>query len=163
MNTFLNFSQSSKPNRHRQGMTSEWPEMGKSLKCFNSERVEIKSIDRAACQMNADTIGHRYIQYSSSEKICATSASCDSALRYSTGWQVFWRPQGSTASTPPSPPSTSTTTAPQPLEPTPAPTASPTTTSAFCTTLKPNNLVWTQARCQERCGSADTCSSSQSQ
>merc|ERR1711972_597673 len=150
MNTFLNFSQSSKPNRHRQGMTSEWPEMGKSLKCFNSERVEIKSIDRAACQMNADTIGHRYIQYSSSEKICATSASCDSALRFSTGWQVFWRPQGSIESTPPPPPSASTPAPPSPLEPTPVATAPPTPMPVLCTALKPSNPVWTQVRCQER-------------
>merc|ERR1711971_285051 len=32
----------------------------------------------------------------------------------------------------------------------------------FCTTLKPDNPTWTQARCQERCGDADKCIASQS-
>jgi hypothetical protein len=133
--------------------TDAWPEMGKKLKCFDSASVEIKGIDRAACQKKADTAGHRYIQYSSSKKICATSATCDSAQRFSNDWQVFWRPQGSTASAPPSPP----------LEPTPVTTAPPSMTPAVCTTLKPTNVVWTQARCQERCGNAEKCGSSQSQ
>jgi hypothetical protein len=143
-------------------VTDEWPEMGKNLKCFDSESVEIEVIDRAACQKKADAIGHRYIQFSSGEKICATSASCDSALRFQSGWQVFWRPQVSAASSPPSSPPASTTATPLPLEPTPVATAPPTTTSEVCTTLKPTNPVWTQARCQERCGKADNCGSSQS-
>jgi len=36
-----------------------------------------------------------------------------------------------------------------------------TTEYKFCTTLVPDNSVWTESRCQERCGAADECLSSE--
>jgi len=129
------------------GSTSDdWPQIGSKLRCFDSKRVEIKGIDRTACQERAVKAGHRYIQYSSSGKLCATSETCDSAIKSSSGWQVYWRPQGPTAATAPAPPS---------------PPSKP--SRATCTTLKPNNPVWTQTRCQERCGDADKCVGSRGQ
>jgi len=124
-------------------VSDAWPQIGSQLKCFNSASIEIKNIDHAACQDEAIKAGHRYIQYSSSGKLCATSETCDSAIKFSSGWQVYWRPQGSTAPAPPSPPS-------KPSRKT-------------CTTLKPTNPVWTQTRCQERCGNADKCTGSRGQ
>jgi len=142
-------------------VSDEWPEMGKKLKCFDSESVAIMGIDRVACQEMADSVGHRYIQYLSNEQICATSETCDSAHRFSENWQVFWRPQGLTPSMPRSPSPASPPTPPPPLDLIPVPTAPP-PPAALCTTLK-SNLLWTETRCQERCGNADKCRSSQSQ
>jgi len=150
-------------------VTDEWPEMGKKLKCFVSESVEIHGMDLADCREKAITVGHRYIQYFSPDQICATSATCDDVIRSATGWQVFWRPQGPQGSVagppPPSPtqPVISLET-PSPPEPAPAPSPTapaPTTSEELCTASK-SNAVWTHDRCQTRCGNADDCGSSQS-
>jgi len=134
--------------------TSEWPEMGTHIKCYVSEGVEIHGMDLADCREKANAVGHRYIQYFASEQICATAATCDDAIRFSTGWKVFWRPQG--------PQGAVQLPLPKPAPATPSPTAPPAppapATSELCT-ARTANVVWNHVRCQASCGNADSCSS----
>merc|ERR1719356_413056 len=143
-----------------------WPQMGQKLKCYVSESVEIHGMDQAECQAKANGVGHRYIQYYAPDKICATAATCDDAIRFANGWQVYWRPQGpegSVVPVPPPPPKPAVT----PVTPSlPAPTPAPAPgTSELCTagssegssevcTSSTSNAVWNHARCQDRCGNA---------
>merc|ERR1712048_345047 len=49
---------------------------------------------------------------------------------------------------------------PSPLAPNPpSPSPLPRPPASLCTTAKPNNAVWTESRCQERCGDANNCKS----
>jgi len=142
-----------------------WPQMGQKLKCYVSESVEIHGLDQAECQAKANEHGHRYIQYYAPDKICATAATCDDAIRFANGWQVFWRPQGpegSVVPVPPPPPQPAVTpVTPSLPDPAPAPAPAP-GTSELCT-ASTSNAVWNHDRCQERCGNAGKCGSTQTQ
>merc|ERR1712187_733238 len=85
-----------------------WPQAcWKKCTCFDSGSVAVEVADRLACQKEGEKVGHRYIQYLPSKKLCATSETCDNANRKEKdSWEIFWRPwsYGGSVSPQPAPP-----------------------------------------------------------
>merc|ERR1711988_1778135 len=135
------------------GSMDQWPQVCKlKCKCNDAGSVVSKVADRTACQDEADSLGHRYIQYLASENTCVTSLTCDdpdSRKKIVTEeWKVFWKPRAHEIGAPSDSPHPSTS--PPPAPPSSRPTPTPATQEPACQDNEAPTAGWGLHTCAEQ-------------